>query len=260
MGMLDGKVALLVGGGAGIGRAVVDAFRDEGARVMVLDVDETKCKALSGLGEDLRAVPGDATSLADNRRAVEAALEAFGRLDVLATFVGVFDYYTHLVDLPDDAIEAAFDEIFRTNVLSCLLSVKAAAEPLRERGGSIVLTLSTSSFYPGRGGVLYVATKFAGRGLVTELAHELAPSIRVNGVAPGGTLGTELRGLRALGMQGRTLGTTPGRAEELASRTPLRIALDGSGHAGAYVFLASDRSRGTTGTIVHSDGGIGVRG
>ena len=57
-----------------------------------------------------------------------------------------------------------------------------------------MLTASTSGFYAGRGGVLYVASKFAVRGLVVALAHELAPDIRVNGVAPGGTLGTDLRG------------------------------------------------------------------
>lgn len=260
MGLLDGKVALIVGGGAGIGRAVVAAYVAESARVVVLERDEEKCLALNELGPDVVAVAGDATSLADNRRAVETAVRTFDSLDVLATFVGVFDYYTTLLDLPDCAIDAAFDEIFRTNVLSYLLSVKAAAEPLTEGGGSVVLTLSTSSFYPGRGGVLYVATKFAGRGLVSSLAHELAPNIRVNGVAPGGTLGTELRGLRALDMGERRLGTASGRAEELASRTPLQVALTGDDHAGAYVFLASDRSRGTTGTVIKSDGGIGVRG
>ncbi|WP_371572949.1 SDR family oxidoreductase [Streptomyces sp. NBC_01314] len=101
--------------------------------------------------------------------------------------------------------------------------------------------------------------QFAVRGMVTSLAHELAPDVRVNAVAPGGTLGTDLRGLDSLGLAGRSLGDTPGRAGELAARVPLRTALSATDHAWSYVFLASDRSRGITGRAVHPDGGIGVK-
>ena len=259
MGTLEDRTALLVGAGTGIGRAVVDAYLAAGANVVALELSEEKCAALEDI-DGVVAVQGDATSMADNKRAVATAVERFGGLDTLATFVGVFDYYTPLEELPEDALEEAFDEIFHTNVLSYLLSVKAAAAPLRRSKGSIVLTLSTSSFYPGRGGILYVTTKFAGRGMVTALGHEFAPDVRVNGVAPGGTLGTELRGLRSLGLGERTLGSTAGREQELAARTPLNVALSGEDHAGAYVFLASDQARGITGTVVHSDGGIAVKG
>jgi phthalate 3,4-cis-dihydrodiol dehydrogenase len=156
---LSGKVALLVGAGSGIGRAVLDAFLEEGARVVALEIDPLRCQQLSELGNDVVAVQGDATTLEANQGAVSTALDRFGRLDTLATFVGVFDYYTRLVDLPEQIIPEAFDEIFRTNVLSYVLSVRAAHDALHEHRGSIVLTLSSSSFYPGRGGVLYVATK-----------------------------------------------------------------------------------------------------
>ena len=81
----------------------------------------------------------------------------------------------------------AFDELFHANVASPLLGVHAALDALTASRGSVVLTCSTSGFYPGRGGVLYVASKFAVRGLVVALAHELAPDVRVNAVAPGGT-------------------------------------------------------------------------
>lgn len=249
-----------MGGGSGIGRAVLDGFVAEGASAGVLELDPDRCAALAQIGPSVTAIAGDATVLEDNRRAVEATVAAYGKLDVLATFVGVFDYYTPLADIPDDAIEAAFDEVFRTNVLSFLLSVKAALEPLSRAGGSVVLTVSTSGFYPGRGGPLYVGSKFAVRGLVTQLANELAPAIRVNGVAPGGTLATELRGARALGLGERRLGDVPGREEGMKKRTPLAIALRPEDHVGAYLLLASDRSRGTTGAIIHSDGGIAARG
>lgn len=259
VGALDGKAALLVGAGAGIGRAVVDAFVDEGARVAVLEIDAGKCDELNRRGDGVVAVQGDATTWEANQRAVNTVVDRWGRLDALTTFVGVFDYRTPLADLPAERIDAALTEIMRHNVGSCLLSVKAALEPLRAAGGAVVVTLSTSSFYPGRGGALYVASKYAARGLVVELAHELAPDVRVNGVAPGGTLATELRGLAALGQQERRLSADPDRAQHLADRVPLRTALSPQDHAGAYVLLASDRARGTTGTVIHSDGGVGVR-
>ena len=255
-GWLDGRRALVVGAGSGIGRAVVDAFRAEGARVAVLERDEAKCRALEA--EITPVVRGDATTRAANEEAVAATVSAFGGLDVLVNCVGVFDFYRGLGDLDSDALDEAFDEMFAVNVKSQLHAVKAALPALRESGGAVVLTESTSAYYPGRGGVLYVSSKFAVRGLVSALAHELAPDIRVNAVAPGGTVGTDLRGLRSLGLDSRSLGEAPNREAELAARVPLRVALSGADHAWSYVFLASDRSRGITGGVVHSDGGIAV--
>lgn len=256
MSWLDGRVALLVGGGSGIGRAVVDAYLDEGASVCVLERDPEKCAALD---PRVAAVEGDATSPADNARAVAAAIERFGRLDALATFVGSFDLYTPLSAIPEERFAAAFEEAFAVNVASVLHAVRAAEAPLRDARGCVVVTCSSSSYYPGRGGTLYVASKFALRGVVVQLAHELAPAVRVNGVAPGGTVGTDLRGLRALDQAGERLDDRPGRPEGLRERTPLGVALTPSDHAGAYVYLASERARGLTGEIVRSDGGLGVR-
>jgi NAD(P)-dependent dehydrogenase (short-subunit alcohol dehydrogenase family) len=260
VGWLDGKIALVVGGGSGIGRAVVGAFVAEGARVGVLELDPEKCSRLSALGRDVLPIHGDATSRADNERAVRETCDAFGTLDTLATLVGVFDYYTRLDAIEEESFDAAFEELFAVNVKSCLLSAKAAIEPLTTSRGSIVLTVSSSGFYPGRGGVLYVASKFAVRGIVVQLAHELAPHVRVNGVAPGSTLNTDLRGLSALGLGERRLDDDAGREASLRARTPLEVALRPEDHADAYVFLASDRARGITGVVVNSDGGIGVKG
>jgi NAD(P)-dependent dehydrogenase (short-subunit alcohol dehydrogenase family) len=258
-GWLDGKVALLTGGGSGIGRAVVDAFRAEGARVGVLELAPAKCAELRALGDDVVVTEGDATGPEANRAAVEAVVSRFGRLDVLATFVGVFDLYTPLAEIPDDVLADAFDETYAVNVASAMHAVRAALPELRRARGSIVATLSTSSFYAGRGGPLYVSSKFALHGLVVQLAHELAPEVRVNGVAPGGTVHTDLRGLRSLGQAETVLDARPGRPEQLRERTPLRVALEPADHAGAYVLLASDRARGITGEVIRSDGGIGVR-
>lgn len=157
-------------------------------------------------------VTGDATTRAANEAAVRAAADAFGGLDTLVNCVGIFDFYRGLEELDVGLIYKPFDEMFALNVKSCLHAVKAALPALRASGrSSVILTESTSAYYPGRGGVLYVSSKFAVRGLVTALAHEPAPGIRVNGVAPGGTLGTDLRGLSSLGLDTRRLDDTPGR-------------------------------------------------
>jgi NAD(P)-dependent dehydrogenase (short-subunit alcohol dehydrogenase family) len=258
-GWLHGKRALIVGGGSGIGRAVVDAFLAEDARITVLELDRQKCDLLRQQLPGVPVVEGDAVTRQANEHAVNVAVDSYGGLDTLVNCVGVFDFYQGIGDINADDLEAAFDEMFRTNVLSNLQSVKAAVPALEaETGSSIVLTESTSSYYPARGGVLYVSSKFAVRGLVTALAHELAPQIRVNGVAPGGTLNTDLRGLESLGLGDVRLDDTPDRAHDLAARTPLHVALSGEDHAWSFVFLASDRSRGITGETVHPDGGFGI--
>lgn len=259
VGALGGKVIACTGGGSGIGRAAVEAFVREGARVAVLEIDREKCDALAHLGDALIGVAGDATQSSANEALVAAAVGRWGRLDVAVTFVGVFDLYTPLVDVPPDRFDAAFAEVYELNVKSPMLTARAAAAALRASHGALVLTLSSSSFYAGRGGALYVSSKFALRGLVTQLAHELAPEARVNGVAPGGTLDTDLRGLRSLGLDRERLSDRPGRSDQLRARTPLQVALTPEDHAGAYVFLASDQARGMTGEIIRSDGGLGAR-
>ena len=260
-GRLAGRVAYVTGGGSGIGRAVVDAFLHEGAAVGVLERDAAKLGELAatGAGSRLLAVEGDATAATDHERAVAATVERFGTLDILATFVGVFDEYTPLAEIPCERFDAAYAETFDVNVRSVLLAVRAAASALRAARGSVVVTCSSSSFYPGRGGVLYVASKFALRGVVVQLARELAPDVRVNGVAPGGTVATDLRGLSSLGRSAVRLDERPGRVDALRERTPLGVALRPEDHAGAYVFLASAEAPGLTGEILRSDGGLGVR-
>src|ERR1700739_181450 len=260
-GWLRGKRALVVGSVSGSGRAVVDAFRAEGARLTVLEHDRHKCDRLREEVPGLPVVEGDAITQEANEHAVSVAVDSYGALDILVNCAAVFYFYKGIDDINGNDLSAAFDEMFRTNVLSHLQSVRAAVPWLRATtGASIVLTASASSFYPGRGGVLYVSSKFAVRGLVASLAHELAPQIRVNAVAPGGTINTDLRGLASLGQHSTRLDDTPDRAREAAARTPLNVALTGEDHAWAFVFLASDRSRGITGETVHPDGGFGLDG
>lgn len=257
---LENRRALIVGAGSGIGRAVTKAYLQEGARVAVLEKDPEKSASLTAEHPEIVVTQGDATDLDTNNRAVAAAVANFGGLDVLVNCVGVFDFYQGVRDLEAEQIDRAFTEMYAINVKSHLLSVKAALPALEASDHAcVILCESTSAYYAGRGGVLYVGSKFAVRGMVTALAHELAPSIRVNGVAPGGTLNTDLRGLESLGLGERSLGQTPGRAADLASRTALNVALSGDDHAKSFVFLASDGARGITGDVIHPDGGVAVK-
>ncbi|HEX4107341.1 MAG TPA: 3-(cis-5,6-dihydroxycyclohexa-1,3-dien-1-yl)propanoate dehydrogenase [Solirubrobacteraceae bacterium] len=261
MGWLSEKSVLVTGGGSGIGRGVVDAFVAEGARVGVLDIVAEKLAAISAdHGDAVAVIEGDATDLAANEHAVAATAEAFGGVDVLVCCQGVWDYFTSIVDLPADKLAASFDELFSLNVKSYLLGVKAALPQLLEREGNIVLTVSNAGFYPAGGGSLYTGSKFAVRGLIVQLAYELSPKVRVNGVAPGGTP-TALRGLSTLGMEGMRLQDIPDVEALIQTTNPLQVVPTPADHAWAYLLLASrERTRSITGTIIHSDGGLGSRG
>jgi NAD(P)-dependent dehydrogenase (short-subunit alcohol dehydrogenase family) len=102
-GWLDGKVAIVTGGASGIGRAIVERFIQEGAKVCIYDLDAEKLQALARLLPSGAAatVQGDVTRLEDNRRGVKAAVDAFGRLDVFVGNAGVFDGSVTIEKLPD---------------------------------------------------------------------------------------------------------------------------------------------------------------
>jgi 2,3-dihydroxy-2,3-dihydrophenylpropionate dehydrogenase len=256
---LSGKVALVTGGGSGIGRAVVEALVGEGMQIGVLDISPEKVEELEALGANVKAVRGDATSLKDNERAFSETLDAFGRLDALVCCVGLWDNQAKLKRIPKEKLDEAFEEIFAVNVKSYVLATKVCAEALIESEGCVIYTLSNSSFYPDGGGPLYMASKFAVRGLLTEMAYELAPKVRVNGVAPGGTA-TEIRGLKSLDQEEPML-ASPKMKEALKSINPLQLEFEAKDHVGAYLYLASkELSRGVTGVVINSDGGLGVRG
>lgn len=259
-GLLTGRSAFVLGAGSGIGRAVAEAFVDEGARVIALEVSADKCAALSAELPAVRVIEGNACRRTDVGKAVAACAKIASGLDVLVNCVGIFDFYKDLGEIDPEKLAAGFDDIFRVNVLSGLVATQACLSMLRAAKGTVILTSLSSGFYPGRGGVLYVSSKFAIRGCVTALANELAPDVRVNGVAPGGVLGTDIRGSSQLGLEFMRMRSDQERIADLKALAPLRIAMTAREIARSYVFLASDAARGMTGEFLHPDGGLGIRG
>ncbi len=259
-GWLDGKAALVTGGASGIGRAIVERFVLEGARVCACDISAERLEAsFGGMGEVL-CVQADVTRAADNRRAVATAVKQFGRLDVFVGNAGIFDGYPWFRDLPWENLESGFDEVFNVNVKGCLLGALAALPELAKTGGNMIFTVSSAGFYPDGGGVVYTASKHALVGLIRQLAFELAPAVRVNGVAPGGTLTALAVAPSLTPVAGRRSRAPEEKARRVMARTPLRMAMEPADHAAAYVLLASDQARSMTGIVIESDGGIGIRG
>jgi NAD(P)-dependent dehydrogenase (short-subunit alcohol dehydrogenase family) len=261
MGWLEGEVAVVTGAGSGLGRALVDRFVAEGARVVAVDraVDRV-AEVADAHGTAVAGVVGDVTRYEDNARAVATAVDGFGHLDLLVANAGMFDYGAGVLDTAADALERAFDELFAVNVKAYLLGVKAAAEALTRSRGSVLMTASMSSTHAGVGGVVYTASKHAVVGLVRQLAYELAPAVRVNAVAPG-FMSTDIRGPEALGQGGRTPSSVPGLEQLARAAVPLDLLPRPQDYTGHYVQLASrQNAAATTGVVVACDGGLDVRG
>lgn len=248
--MAEGRRSVLITGGAsGIGAAVARAHVSQGDRVTVLD-------RRASADPDVLSVEGDVRLLADNERAVAAAAEG-GALDVLVANAGVHDGGLRLLDGDAAELEARFRALVEVNLLGYLLAARAAAHALRRAGGSVVLTLSDASFdvQGNNAGVSYATVKHGAVGLLKALARDLAPRVRVNGVAPGG-VATGLTVAESSG-DGRPVVADPEHlAQRLAGRTLLGHGADLEGLAAAYLYLSSDAAGAITGQTLRVDGGL----
>jgi NAD(P)-dependent dehydrogenase (short-subunit alcohol dehydrogenase family) len=246
---LSGKTALVTGGAAGLGLAIARRFVEEGARVAIFDRSRAALDEATADGS-LLAIHGDVVSYADNCRAVQETVAAFGGLDTFVANAGIFDHNIRLDDLPDDGGSAAFDELMGIDVRGYLLGAKAAVDAVRAAGGTMILTASIAGLHPGYGGILYIPAKHAIIGLAKRLALELAPHIRVNAVAPG-FIPTALAGAEALGQKPRETRQPPAGDSFPMGRVPQIVD-----YTGLYVFLASSDSITMTGQVLVADSGI----
>lgn len=254
MSRLEGVRAVVTGAGSGIGRAVVRRYVEEGAAVVAVIRNPAQRAGLEA--EGALVVVGDISTYATAEAAVSMAVERLGGLDAYVANAGVWDFHKRLEKQSPQALATAAEEIFGANVMGALYGARAAVDALRESKGTLIVTGSNACFRAGGGGVLYTASKFALRGLVLQLAMELAPEIRVNGVAPGAT-DTPLSGAAALEQRAKSLNADADRLAAMATHIPMGFVARPEDHAGLYVLLASRQDSGyVTGAMLVSDGGL----
>jgi len=245
VGRVEDKVAIVIGGARGIGRAIAERLAEEGARVVIADTlaDQGAATAqrLSERGEAM-FVATDVGRKEAVDALVDAALRRFGRVDILVQNAGIYPYTM----LPDIAVEE-WDAVLGVNLRGCFLAIQACARPMGRQGyGRIVLTSSITGprvTSPGHGH--YSASKAGINGLIRAAAIELAPQgIGVNGVEPGNIL-TE-------GMQAER---SPEFIRTMERSVPLGRLGTPRDVAHAVLFLASDEAAYITGTTIVVDGG-----
>src|ERR1700739_4319954 len=230
-GWLKDYVALITGGGSGIGGVVAERFLAEGAYVTVIgrNIDQLVEVAHACANPSrIRALQADVRDSEQLHRAVADTVQRFGKLDTLIANAGIWDYQRQLTKLTAAQLEETFDEVFAINVKGYVLAAEASWRELVKTRGSIVMTLSNASFYVNGGGPIYTASKHACLGLMREFASELAPKVRVNGVACG-AMNTKLRGPESLNLQDRTLAMS--FAKKTADDSPPPIPLHDSSTA-----------------------------
>tara|TARA_B110000503_G_scaffold142698_2_gene240412 strand:+ start:659 stop:1498 length:840 start_codon:yes stop_codon:yes gene_type:complete len=254
MGRLEHKVAVITGGASGIGKACVEQFIKEGARVIIADIQdeigadmEVKAKGAA------RYIHTDVSKEADVKAAIELAVEQFGQLDCMfnnAGFGGVTGPF-HKTDMG-----SAYEATIAVNLTGVILGMKHAAAVMLQQGyGSIINTSSVGGILGGMGAHVYSACKAGVNGITRSVALELAPaSIRVNAICPGGIATNILAGLfteEELEKQDPVELIRP----FLSTFQPLPRAGEAEDVAQMAIYLASDESSFVTGQSMVIDGG-----
>jgi NAD(P)-dependent dehydrogenase (short-subunit alcohol dehydrogenase family) len=250
MARLQGKVAVISGGGGSIGAATARLFAEEGALVVVADLDEAGLTAVvDELGPERAALAvTDVTDSDQVRAAVQVAVERFGGLDVAFANAGVFGVNAPIVDYPEDV----FDRVMAVNVKGSFLVAKHALAVMRD-GGSLIFNSSVVGLLSDAGIAGYATSKHAIVGLMRTAAREVADrAIRVNSLHPGPVDNRFQHRIEVI-----ATGAPEERAAELfEERIPLARHAAPEEIARSVLFLASDDSSFVTATTLSVDGGL----
>ncbi|HTV89033.1 MAG TPA: glucose 1-dehydrogenase [Stellaceae bacterium] len=248
-----GKVALVTGGGNGIGRATALAFATAGARVVIVDRDSQGGEASAGIirqqGGEARFVTADVTKAPDVANYVKAALDAYGRIDCFHNNAGIEGTWKHTAEYD----EAMFDQVIAVNVKGVFLGLRHVLPVmLAQQAGAIVNTASVAGLVATPGMPAYVASKHAVIGLTKTAAGEVAKSgVRVNAVCPGPVDTRMIHSLEQMINPSDPAAVN----RRYQSAIPMGRYVNPDEIAATVLFLCSDLARAITGAQYVVDGG-----
>lgn len=247
MARLENKVAIITGAGSGMGRAASLAFSKEGAKIVVVDLNEENGKKtveeVKAQGGEAAFILTDATKGADCKAAADFAVATFGKIDVVFCCAGIAQKAMMIWDLD----ESEFDRMFNINTKTAWLMAKYTALELKKSHGSMILVGSTAALRPRATQGLYGASKAANNILTVGLAAELAPEARCNCINPGPTATPMLPTF--------VQEWNDDVQAQIAGATLMGRLVDPMDIANTALFLASDEARSVTGISMLVDAG-----
>jgi NAD(P)-dependent dehydrogenase (short-subunit alcohol dehydrogenase family) len=246
---LEGKTAVITGAASGIGAGTARMFAENGANVVIADMQTDAGKALAAeLGDVARFAPCNVTDEDQVAAAVDLAVSDFGRLDIMFNNAGIVGAVGRISETPTDA----WDNTIAILLRGVFLGVKHAARVMQPQGSGVIInTSSTAGILGGLGPHAYTTAKHGVIGLTKSVANELAPDgIRVNAISPGNTV-TAMTASVTTGDATNTAATE----EKIASGSPLGYAGLPDDIAAAALYLASDDGRYVSGHTLVVDAG-----